>query len=199
MASDRIGTRIETLIQGNEWESAQRAIEKQLRKEPDDHWLWSRLSAVKYERRQYQEALDAAEKALILVPDCPLALWSCGGALNMLGRTKEAGKVYIRLTRRGLEELSEPDDDANECWEDADWTRGLMVDCIYQTAGCLAKIGKRDEAVEWYKHFLNLQDFGMQGVHSRAEGMAKLKKLVSGRKAMPDVMERMRKLETAMG
>ena len=82
MASNRI----ETLIGKGDWKSARRAIEKQLDREPDDHWLWSRLSAVKYEQRDYEGALAAAEKALEMVPDCPLALWSYANALDMLGR-----------------------------------------------------------------------------------------------------------------
>ena len=175
MAANRVGTRIESLIAGGAWEAAESVIEKQLVKEPDDHWLLARLSAVKYERRDYNAALDAAEKALKIVPDCPLALWSYAGALDMLGRTKEAGKVTIDLTRRGLTELNNPDEDSNECWEDADWTRGVVVDCIFRTADCLAKIGKRDDAVEWYHRFLGLLDFGMQGIYTRAEATARLK------------------------
>ena len=81
MGRDRIGTRIETLIQQGRWKQAERAIRKQLDKEPDDHWLWSRLSGVKYEQHDYQGALEAAEKALDIVPDCPLAGWSYAGAL----------------------------------------------------------------------------------------------------------------------
>jgi tetratricopeptide (TPR) repeat protein len=199
MAGNRVGSRIESLVEAGEWKSAQGVIEKQLVKEPDDHWLFARLSSVKFEQRDYDGALDAAERALRIVPDCPLALWSYAGALDMLGRTKEAGKVYIHLTRRGLKELNEPDEDANECWEDADWTRGLVVDCFFRTADCLAKIGKRDDAVEWYNRFLGLLDFGMQGIYSRAEATARLKKLASRKKAVPDVMARMRKLEAAMG
>jgi len=192
--------RIESLIADGEWAAAQSVIEKQLVKEPDDHWLWARLSGVKYERRDYfQGALDADEKALKIVPDCPLALWSYAGALDMLGRTKEAGKVYIHLTRRAMKELNEPDEDANECWEGSDWTRGLVVDCIFRTADCLAKLGKRDDAVEWYSRFLNLLDFGMQGIYSRAEATAQLKKLASSKKAVPNVMERMKSLEEVMG
>jgi hypothetical protein len=64
MAGNRIGTRIESLIEAGEWASAQGVIEKQLAKEPADHWLWARLAGVKYERRDYQGALDAAEKSL---------------------------------------------------------------------------------------------------------------------------------------
>jgi tetratricopeptide (TPR) repeat protein len=199
MAANRVGTQIESLVEAGERASAQGVVKKQLVKEPDDHWLWARLAGVNYERRDYQAALDAAEKSLKQVPDCPLALWSYAGALDMLGRTKDAGKIYIQLTRRGLQQLNEPDEDANECWEGPDWTRGLVVDCIFRTADCLAKLGKRDDAVEWYSRFLNLLDFGIQGNYSRADAAARLKKLVLGKKAIPDVMARMKKLEAAMG
>jgi tetratricopeptide (TPR) repeat protein len=196
MASNRI----EVLIGQGAWESAQKAIEKQLVKEPDDHWLWARLSTVKHEQRDYQGALDAAEKALDIVPDCPLALWSYAGALDMLGKTKEAGKVYLWLLRRGLEELETPDEDANECWEGADWTRGLVVDSIFRLAGSLAKMGERDKAIEWYKRFLELVDYGMPpGIYSREEARSRLKKLGPGKKDLPNAMKRtIRELEGVM-
>ena len=50
MAAIASGARIESLIGAGQWEAAQGVIEKQLAKEPDDHWLLSRLSSVKYER-----------------------------------------------------------------------------------------------------------------------------------------------------
>src|SRR2546428_2113644 len=115
MAKNRIGSRIETLVKRANWREAQAAIEKYLKKEPDDHWLWARLSGVNYEQRDYERALETAEKALQLVPDCPLALWSKANALEMLREPAEALKLYVALFHRGLEELKHPDKDANEC------------------------------------------------------------------------------------
>ena len=86
----------------------------------------------------------------------------------MLGKTREAGRIYAQLLLRGLEELKNPDADAEECWEGADWTRGLVMDCIFRIAGGLAEIGGKDEAVEWYNRFLSLLDQGAQrGIYSR--------------------------------
>jgi tetratricopeptide (TPR) repeat protein len=184
MAKDRIGTRIETLIQKGRWKQAETAIRKQLDKEPDDHWLWSRLSGVKYEQHDYQGALEAADKALDIVPDCPLAGWSYAGALEILGKTKEAGEVYAWLIRRGLEELKAPDADADECWEGKSWTQSLLADCVFQMAGCLAKSGAQDLAIRWYGDFLRLVDYGVQGIYSRKDAMRKLKKLVPGKGAL---------------
>jgi len=201
VATNRIGTRIEKLIADGDWASARNAIEKHLDHEPDDHWLWSRLSAVKHEQRDYQGALEAANKALEIVPDCPLALWSYAGALDMLGRTTEAGKIYARLLRRGLEELNKPDDDAEECWEGPDWTRGLVVDCIFRSARCLEKIGEKDMAVELYRHFLNQLLFGIQGIHSRKDAVARLKKLAPTKNGKPEAaMKRtVKELQEIMG
>jgi tetratricopeptide (TPR) repeat protein len=183
MARDRIAARIEALLGKSQWKQAQAAIEKQLAKEPDDHWLWARLSGVRYEQRDYPEALQAAKTALEIVPDCPLALWSKAGALEMLGKAKEAMRLYAQLFRRGLQELKDPDEDANECWEGPDWTAGLTVDCVFRTAGCLAKIGKRDNAVATYGFFLTLLDMGMQGIYTREEALERIKKLAPSKKA----------------
>jgi tetratricopeptide (TPR) repeat protein len=196
MAKDPIGTQIESLIGKSEWKRAQTVLEKQLRKEPDDHWLWARLSAVKYEQRNYEGALEAARKAVQIVPDCPLALWSYAGAVEMSSNAGEAMDVYSQLFRRGLEELTNPDEDAYECWEGPDWTAGLMADCIYRIAGCLAKKGERDSAVSLYQEFLSLPDMGAQGIYSREDALKKLNKLVPSKKAKREAA--MRKVESEL-
>lgn len=177
MTANGNGKRIETLIAAEQWKKAQKAIEKQLEKEPDSHWLWSRLSCVKYEQRDYQAALDAAQRALAIVSDCPLALWDQANALDMLGRSKEAGLIYSQLIRRGFQEIKEPDEDANECWEGEQWTWELVVDCMFRIAGCLAKTGAAEEAVEWYQHFLFFLRHGIQGIYTEEDALAALKKL----------------------
>jgi len=199
MIVNRIGTRIETLIRKSEWKQAQTAIEKQLGKEPDDHWLWARLSAVKYEQRDYQGALEATEKALEIVPDCPLALWSKAGAVEMLGKAEEAMGWYSQLFHRGLEQLKNPDEDANECWEGPDWTSGLTADCVFRTAGCLAKMGRRDNAVGTYRHFLSLVDLGMQGIYSREDALERLNKLVPNKKAKREAAVKVMEKELISG
>ncbi len=207
---------IETQIKAGNWKSAQDVIEQQLKDEPDDHWLWSRLSGVKYEQRDYKGALAAADRALEIVPDCPLALWSRAGALDMLGKTREAAEVYKELLHRGGEEIINPDEDAEECWEGKNWTKGLLADCIFRTAGCLVKMGKeakarkrpeeatkfQQKAAEFYQIFLNLLDYERHGIYSREDAEARLKKLVpiTRRTAVPAAVERVRsELEEVMG
>jgi tetratricopeptide (TPR) repeat protein len=170
------------LIRKREWKQAQTAIEKQLSQEPEDHWLWARLSGVKYEQRNYQGALQAAEEALKIVPDCPLALWSYANAAEMPGDIEKAMMLYAKLFRRGLQQLRNPDEDANECWEGPDWTSGLVVDCVFRAAGCLAKTAQRDKAVGTYGLFLSLVDLGLQDIYSRKDALKKLNQLVPSKK-----------------
>jgi tetratricopeptide (TPR) repeat protein len=200
MTANGNGKRIETLIAAEEWEKAQKAIEKQLDKEPDSHWLWSRLSCVKYEQRDYQGALEAAQRALAIVPDCPLALWDRANALDMLGKTKEAALVYSWLLRRGFQEIKEPDEDAEECWEGEQWTWALVVDCIFRIADCLAKTGAPDEAVALYQSFLFFLRHGVQGIYTVEDGMAALRKLMPDKEKiageMVDKEKALKELET---
>jgi tetratricopeptide (TPR) repeat protein len=195
MAKDGIANQIESLIRKCDWKQLRALIEKQLGKEPGDHWLWSRLSGAKYEQRDYLGALEAAEKALAIISDCPLALWSKAGAVEMLGKTDEARNLYARLFRRGLQQLKNPDADANECWEGPDWTSGLMADCMFRIAGCLAKTGQRDQAIEMYGRFLSQGDLGTQSIYSREDALDRLKKLVPSKKAKREAAVKMMEKE----
>jgi tetratricopeptide (TPR) repeat protein len=176
-------TRIESLLKKGQWRQADAVIRMQLQDNPGDHWLWARLSGASFEQRNYQEALEAAEKAVTIVRDCPLALWSKAGALQMLGQPKEASTLYLDLARRGLKELLHPDADANECWEGADWTSSLVADCVFQAAACLAAMNSLEKAVETYRTFLSLIDIGMQGVYSREDALRRLRRLIPNKKA----------------
>lgn len=171
------GDKIEVLMASEKWKAAQAAIEKELALDSDNHWLWTRLADAKYEQRDYAGALEDADRALRIVPDCPLALWSRAGALDMLGRTAEAGRIYCALWRRARQELSNPDEDAEECWEGKEWTQGLLADCMFRLAGGLVRIRERKLAADWYAAFLSLLDLGISGIYSRADAKKMLRKL----------------------
>jgi tetratricopeptide (TPR) repeat protein len=177
MTKQRIGTQIENLVNREDWKAARKVIEDQLVKEPFDHWLWARLSGVKCEQRDYQGAHEAAKRALEIVPDCPLAAWSYASAAEMLGDVENAAKLYSAIFRRGLEQLKHPNKDANECWEGPKWTSGLMADCLFQFAGCMAKSDLQHKAVEGYLSFISLVDLDVPSIYSRKDALARLKKL----------------------
>ncbi len=141
--------------------------------------------------------MRAAEKSLEIVPDCPLAIWSQAGALEMLGKPAEALRLYSRLVARGIQQLKQPDADAEECWEGADWTAGLVADCAFRAAECLARMRSPDKAINMYRSFLNLWDLGVRGIYARDDAQRRIKRLLPSKQARQDaavqVMKSMKK------
>jgi hypothetical protein len=107
--------------------------------------------------------------------------------------------LYARLLRRGLQELKDPDEDANECWEGPEWTAALLADCLFRIGGCLAKAGNRDEALEAYQELLGLLDLGVQGIYSREDVLERLNRLAPSKKAKHDAAIRRLEKEVVSG
>src|SRR5881628_249560 len=97
---------VEALIRGGRWRAARKAIRAELKHTPEHHWLLTRLGTTYYEERKYVTALRYVERALRMVPKCPLVLWDYAGSLQMLGRHREAMSVYSRLIRRGARRIA---------------------------------------------------------------------------------------------
>jgi len=149
---------IEQLIDADDWEAARSLIEARLLQEPGSHWLLARLALTYYEQRQYEKALEISNHALSLAPECPLALWEFGGALDMLGRWEEAERVYSGLIARGVDHVAYGD-----CGEGLDWAMSLFADCEYRRASCFAKSGEPNQAKEALARY---QDYIAAGVES---------------------------------
>src|SRR5687768_1235920 len=98
---------IEKLIDAEDWKAARKLIHAALRKEPDSHWLLTRLGLTHYEERNYRKALLYDTQALELAPNCPLVLWDYAGTLDMLGRNKEAIAIYRKLIKRGVDKIAQ--------------------------------------------------------------------------------------------
>jgi tetratricopeptide (TPR) repeat protein len=163
---------IEALIEQEKWAEARRAIREELKDDPTNHWLLTRLSTTYYEERDYEEALRWVEKAREIAPDCPLVLWDYAGTLDMLGREREAIAVYRSVLQRGVEAIAE-----GECGEGAEWARGLLTDCVYRAGRCFEDLKDRRKAADLYVIFLNLVDLGAPSIYPREEALARLRKL----------------------
>jgi tetratricopeptide (TPR) repeat protein len=70
-----MSSKIEALIEAENWRAARQAIRVELRLSPKNHWLLTRLGLTFYEERRYQRALEYELLALAEAPD---AHWSCG-------------------------------------------------------------------------------------------------------------------------
>ena len=169
--------RVETLIEQEKWADARQAIQEELKDDPANHWLLTRLSTTWYEQGDYQEALQWVEKARELAPDCPLVLWDFAGTLDMLGREREAIAVYRSLLERGAEVLAE-----DECGEGIEWATGLLTDCVYRAGRCNEELGNRVKAATLYRNYRDLVDMGSRSIYPREEAVARLRKLTRQRK-----------------
>ena len=156
--------KIEALIEADDWKGARAVIAAALRKEPDSHWLLSRLALTYYEEFKYEKALALDGQALTLAPNCPLALWGYAGALEMLDRPREALKLFQRLIRRGSESIA-----FGECGEGLARSRGLVADCWYRMAGCYAALGNRAKEIESFDTHIDLRGPGCHSIYPLRE------------------------------
>jgi len=154
------GKKIEEAIQKDEWFRARKLIEKELRGEPDNHWLLTRLALTFYEQRKYSDALEISKKAFAIAPDCSLVLWDLAGALEMLGDIEEALKIFGILVSRGIDSLA-----FEECGEGRAWARGLYADCLYRMSHCYSRRGDKEKAIEMLKKHLEKRGPGCRSIY----------------------------------
>lgn len=152
---------IETLIRAGRWLDARRKIQRELRADPENHWLVGRLSLTYYERRQYADALRYSTRAVQLAPRCPLAQWDLAGTLQMLGRHEESAAIYRRLIRRGVNRIA-----SGTCGEGVPRARGLVADCHFRLAGCLQSLGRQSLAQRHYAKHIGMRGPGCLSVYS---------------------------------
>ncbi|MGD0897889.1 MAG: tetratricopeptide repeat protein [Thermoguttaceae bacterium] len=165
---------IEALIAAEHWKAARRAIRRRLRKEPNSHWLITRLSLTYYEERDYETAWTYSQQALGLAPRCPLVLWDYAGTLDMLGRTAEAIAVYRRLVRRDLGSLA-----YGKCGEGLARARGLLADCLYRLALCYRELGRFKRSAKFFEQHLAQRGPGCRSIYPLAQVRKKYKELRS--------------------
>ena len=171
----RAARQIESAIARDQWETARRLIRRWLRRSPNDHWLLTRLALTYYEERRYQTALKYELRALQSAPYCPLVIWDYAGTLDMLGRRKEALKLFKWLTSWGEDELAYGD-----CGEGIRAARSMIADCHYRIARIFEKQGQRKKAVAAYKEHLSRRTRGTRSIYPLSEVKRRLTALCSG-------------------
>lgn len=137
-----ITKKIEAALSANEWSGARRLLREELKRNPDEHWLWARLSETYYEEKKYRKALEHAQHAFQLAPECPMVLWDLAGAQFAAGDIRAAVSTYKKLLNaaRGVMDKDGYDD---PCWEGEQETLSLAVDCLYRVGVCLQETTKK--------------------------------------------------------
>jgi tetratricopeptide (TPR) repeat protein len=152
---------VEVFVRAERWNEACRAITADLRSDPRNHWLVSRLALTFYEQRRYNDALIHSERALELNPRCPLSLWDYAGTLQMLDRDIEAADIYRRLLRRGAKRIAN-----GPCGEGLARARGLIADCHLRLSDSLRRLNRESEAEIHFAKHLDLRGPGCQSIYS---------------------------------
>ena len=163
---------IEKLIDAEDWKGARQLIRNALRKEPDSHWLLTRLGLTYYEERHYKKALFYETQAAELAPNCPLVLWDYAGTMDMLGRNKEAIEIYRKLVKQGVDKIA-----YGECGEGMAWARGVVVDCLYRIAKCYEEEGQPKKALSYYEQHLKRRGSGCRSIYPINEVKRQMKEV----------------------
>lgn len=172
MAQPReVAARIEALIAREKWPEARRLIQGLLKDRPDDHFMLSRLALTHYEQRAYRKAIGLERRALLLAPQCPLALWGLAGTHHMLGHLDEASRIYRRLIRRGAQRIAR-----GRCGEGIRDARRLIADCWFRLGQVRELEGNPAGAKAAYRKHLSARN-PCGSIYSAADVRRRLKAL----------------------
>ena len=80
--------------------------------------------------------------------------------LALIGREREALKIYKRLIDRGAQSIA-----YGECGEGLARARGLVADSYFRMATCLEALGKKTAAMEAFERHLDLRGPGCQSIY----------------------------------
>jgi tetratricopeptide (TPR) repeat protein len=149
-----ISKKIEALIAHDSWASARTLIEKELKKDPKNHWLLDRLSVTYYEEKQYETAMEVIEQAYKLAPNCVLVLWDYAGTKYALEDFETAIQFYYKIgaliTKDGM-----PKD---ECAlnEGPLWFSAILLDCCFRLGICYQYLNKKEQAIYCLEKYVEM-------------------------------------------
>jgi tetratricopeptide (TPR) repeat protein len=164
--------RIDKLFEQEKWKEARKVILAELEKDPESHWLLTRLAATHYEERDYQAAIEWGMKAFERAPRCPLVLWDLAGALQMSGEDERALAIYEGLLKRGIKRIAE-----DECGEGRAWATALLTDCLFRMGESFIAVGRTKAAQAAFQRYLVLRGRGAESIYSAEEAVKELAKL----------------------
>jgi tetratricopeptide (TPR) repeat protein len=155
-----VDQRMNRCLDREDWAGARRLIRAKLLREPESHWLLTRLGLTYYEERRYREALTPQKKALTLAPRCPLVRWDYAGTIDALGRRTEAIAIWRTLLRQGERRIAH-----GPCGEGLRWTRSLLNDCRYRLALACRALGRLRSARHYLAQHLRRRRQGVPSIY----------------------------------
>jgi tetratricopeptide (TPR) repeat protein len=172
-----LSERINDAFKRERWSSARKLIAAELDKDPENHWLISRLGTTYYEQKDYKRSLQLAKKAHALKQDCPLVLWDLAGSLFANGKTRHALRIYCNLIKNGRRFATQ-----KPCGEGTKWMFSLMCDCMFMMAVCHVELGNLPLATRCLARFLEWRTKSEGGIYSGGDGISEFESIAKKHK-----------------
>jgi tetratricopeptide (TPR) repeat protein len=159
----------------SDWEksrcdSERRAMQKFLKKEPEDSYLLRKLASSYYEQGRFSEAEKPLARAYRLASKNALNIWAYALVLANLNRTKEAIQLLKRILRMSPKLIfSNIDTD-----DDQTIVKELKTDSMYNLAQCYLDIERRSEAKHWFKRYVAMRENGSPSEFTISQAKRKL-------------------------
>jgi len=165
-----ISIKIDLLFEQENYPIARKILLKELKENPNDHWLLTRISTTYYEEKKYKKALDFSKKAIQFAPDCPLTQWDHAGDLEMTGNLCNAIKIWKRLLSLDTEKLAN-----DQCGEGMTRAKALQMDCAFRLGIAYNELNKPLESKKYFDLHLKLRYPGNRSIYRLKYVMKRIK------------------------
>jgi len=139
--------RLDNYLMNERWQEARHILKRELKKNPNSHWLLTRIGTTYYQENKYKKALDYIEHAYEIDKYCPLVRWELAGVHEMLGHNTKAVILYKGIIKQGTKKVAH-----SNCGEGIRWSRAIINDCRF----CLGSIYYDDENYSLAQKYLTL-------------------------------------------
>jgi tetratricopeptide (TPR) repeat protein len=166
-----ISKQIDLLFDHENYQNARKILLKELKGNPNDHWLLTRISTTFYEEKKYKKALEFSQKAIQLAPNCPLTQWDHASDLEMTGDVKKAIKIWLRLLSMDTEKIAN-----GLCGEGIARAKALQMDCAFRLGIAYRDLKNPKESKKYFDLHLNLRYPGNCSIYRRKYAIERIKK-----------------------
>lgn len=152
-----IEKKIEKFYRSEDWNKAKIVTLQNLKKNPKNHFLWTRLASIYFEQKNKEKSLSAAKKAYVLSPNCPLVCWDYGNALVGTGHHNRAVIVFKRLLRMNVKGVAR-----GKCGQGLKNAQKLVNDTKYVLGICLYEMGLKQESLKFINDHIRNRKKGVK-------------------------------------
>jgi len=157
------------------WNQARKLLRKKLIKEPNDHWLLTRIASTYYEEGRNKLALRFALKAYSLNGTCPLVNWDLAIALSKNNEVRKAIALLEGIIDRDIHELA-----YGECGEGYNWALALKNDSLFVLGNLFSTLNENKKANACYEEYIeNRSTRKIKSIYDLRFAKKKLYKLCS--------------------